>query len=77
MIIAAALYHGQPKIGASTEDLVSVYDGDRTRILIVTFFFGLGFLNLMWFPRWCFRTSGESGRYCGRLTFSRLGSSRT
>jgi hypothetical protein len=48
-IIASALYHGQPKIGASTGDLVSFYDGDRTRILIATFFFALSFLNLMWF----------------------------
>ncbi len=48
-IIAAALYRGRPEIGASTDDLVSYYDGDRTRILIATFFFGMAFLNLMWF----------------------------
>ncbi len=31
--------------------LVSFYDGDRTRILIATFIFGLAVLNLLWFRR--------------------------
>ena len=36
-------------MGASAEKLVSFYDGDRTRILIATIIFCLGFLNLLWF----------------------------
>src|SRR6186997_1073087 len=48
-VIGAILYHGQPKIGASAQSLVSFYDGDRTRILFATFVFGLAFLNLLWF----------------------------
>jgi len=49
LIIASVIYGGQPKLGASPSDLVSFYDGDRTRILIAAIFFCLAFLNLMWF----------------------------
>src|SRR5215510_8500648 len=48
-IVGAIIYGDQPKIGASSDDLVSFYDGDRTRILIATFIFGLALLNLLWF----------------------------
>jgi len=48
-IIASVIYGGQPKLGSSPHDLVSFYDGDRTRILIAAIFFCLAFLNLMWF----------------------------
>jgi len=48
-VVAAIVYGDQPKVGASSDDLVSFYDGDRTRILIATFIFGLALLNLMWF----------------------------
>src|SRR5262245_10612712 len=48
-IIGAIIYGDQPKVGASSDDLVSFWDGDRTRILIATFIFGLALLNLMWF----------------------------
>ena len=48
--VAAYLVYGpQPKIGASANELVSFYDGDRTRILIAAVIFGLAVLNLMWF----------------------------
>jgi len=48
-VVASVIYSDQPKVGASTSDLVSFYDGDRTRILIATVIFGLGVLNLLWF----------------------------
>jgi hypothetical protein len=50
LLIAAYVIRGaQPKIGASADALVSFYSGDRTRVLIGTFFLGLNLLNLLWF----------------------------
>jgi hypothetical protein len=49
LIIAFVLYGSQPKLGASAVNLVSFFDGDRTRILIATVFFCLVFLELLWF----------------------------
>jgi hypothetical protein len=49
LVVAGALYGTSPKVGASAEKLVSFYDGDRTRILIATVIFCIGFLNLLWF----------------------------
>ena len=49
LVVAGVIYGSQPKVGASAEKLVSFYDGDRTRILIATVIFCLGFLNLLWF----------------------------
>ncbi|HKR86291.1 MAG TPA: hypothetical protein VJS37_19175, partial [Terriglobales bacterium] len=48
-IIAYIIYGTQPQVGASSDALVTFYDGERTRILIATVFFGLAVLNLMWF----------------------------
>jgi hypothetical protein len=48
-ILAFLLYGDQPKVGASTDKLVSFYDGDRTRILIAAVIAGLAILNLLWF----------------------------
>jgi len=48
-IVAFFIYGDQPKLGASDADLVSFYDGDRTRILIATVFFCFAFLELLWF----------------------------
>jgi hypothetical protein len=55
-IIAAVLFlvsyiilGNQPKVGASTEKLISFYDGDRTRVLIAMVVFGFAVLCLMWF----------------------------
>ena len=48
----------------SAEKLVSFYDGDRTRILIATVIFCLGFLNLLWFAAALstnLRDAGKSG----------------
>ena len=48
-VIAFIVFGDQPKVGASADELVSFYDGDRTRILIATVIFGFAVLNLMWF----------------------------
>jgi hypothetical protein len=48
-VIAYVIYGDQPDVGASTDELVSFYDGDRTRILIASVVFGLAVLNLLWF----------------------------
>jgi hypothetical protein len=49
IVIAGFVYGDQPKLDASIKDLVSFYDGDRTRILIATVIFCLSFLELLWF----------------------------
>ena len=48
-IIAGVIYGSQPKLGASAGELVSFYEGDRTRILIATVIFCFAFLELLWF----------------------------
>jgi hypothetical protein len=49
LVVGGVLYGNSPKVGASAEKLVSFYDGDRTRILIATVIFCIGFLTLLWF----------------------------
>lgn len=49
LVVGGVLYGSSPEVGASAEKLVSFYDGDRTRILIATVVFCIGFLNLLWF----------------------------
>lgn len=49
LIIAFIIYGSQPDVGATPGELVSFFDGDRTRILIATVIFCFGFLNLLWF----------------------------
>jgi hypothetical protein len=48
-IVGWIIYGSQPKIGSSAVDLVSFYDGDRTRILIGATLLAFNILNLMWF----------------------------
>ncbi len=48
-IVGAVIHGTPPKVGASADTLVSFYDGDSTRILIASVFFGFALLNLMWF----------------------------
>jgi hypothetical protein len=48
-IIASLIYGTQPPVGASADALTAFYNGDRTRILIAVFCFGLNLLNLLWF----------------------------
>jgi hypothetical protein len=49
IIIATVIYGSEPKVGASSDQLVSFYDGSRTRILIATVIFCLSFLEVLWF----------------------------
>ena len=63
-IIASVVYGDQPEVGASPDELVSFYDGDRTRILIAAFIFGLALLNLLWFAaalRSALHDAGQGG----------------
>lgn len=48
-VIAYFIYGDQPKVGSSTDALISLYDGNRTRILIAAFLLGMALLNLLWF----------------------------
>jgi hypothetical protein len=48
-IVCWLIYGSQPKVGASAAQLVSFYDGDRTRVLIAASLFAFNLLNLMWF----------------------------
>jgi len=48
-IVAAFIFGSRPDIGASAEALGAFYHGERTRILIAVFCFGLNLLNLLWF----------------------------
>jgi hypothetical protein len=48
-IVACVIYGTQPHVGAPADALTAFYHGERTRILIAVFFFGLNLLNLLWF----------------------------
>ena len=48
-IIGHFVYGDQPNVGSSPDTIVSFYDGNRTRILIATFIFGMAVLYLLWF----------------------------
>jgi hypothetical protein len=63
-IIAYFIYGDQPNVGSSPDTLVSFYDGNRMRILIATFIFGMAVLNLLWFAaaiRSALRDAGQDG----------------
>src|ERR1700737_1990764 len=63
-IVAYFVYGDQPKVGSSPDALVSFYDGNRIRILIATFIYGMALLNLLWFAaaiRSVLRESGQDG----------------
>jgi hypothetical protein len=62
LIIASVIYGSQPQIGASADALVAFYHGDRTRILIAVFFFGLNLLNLLWFTTAVRTTLADAGQ---------------
>jgi succinate dehydrogenase/fumarate reductase cytochrome b subunit len=62
--IAYVIYGVQPKVGASADSLVSYYDGDRTRILMMTMLFGVAVLLLLWFAaaiRSALHDAGQGG----------------
>ena len=63
-IIAYFVYGDQPKLGSAPDTLVAFYDGNRMRILIATFLFGMALLNLLWFAaaiRSALRDAGQDG----------------
>jgi hypothetical protein len=49
IIIASVVYGSAPKSGAGADELVSFFNGDRTRILIAGVIFCFAFLELLWF----------------------------
>ncbi|HEY2798714.1 MAG TPA: hypothetical protein VGK26_12550 [Thermoanaerobaculia bacterium] len=61
-IIACVLYGHLPGVHASADELVAFYGGERTRILIAAFFFGLNILNLMWFAAALRNTLYDAGK---------------
>jgi hypothetical protein len=64
LIIAYFIYGDQPKVGSSPDILASFYDGNRMRILIAAFVFGMAVLNLLWFAaaiRSALRDAGQDG----------------
>jgi hypothetical protein len=61
-IIAYVIYGHQPQVGASADELVAFYDGDRTRILIAAVFFGMAVLNLLWFAAALRTTLADAGQ---------------
>jgi hypothetical protein len=61
-IIASLIFGTQPQVGAPADALVAFYNGDRTRILIAVFFFGLNLLNLLWFTTAVRATLADAGQ---------------
>jgi hypothetical protein len=61
-IIASLIYGTQPQVGASADALTAFYNGDRTRILIAVFCFGLNLLNLLWFTMAVRTILADAGR---------------
>jgi hypothetical protein len=61
-IIASVIYGTQPPVGASADALAAFYHGERTRILIAVFFFGLNLLNLLWFTMAVRATLADAGQ---------------
>lgn len=61
-VVAYVIYGDQPKVGASAEELVSFYDGDRTRILIASVLFGGAVLFLLWFAAAIASTLRDAGQ---------------
>jgi hypothetical protein len=61
-LVAYLVYGHQPEVGASANALVAFYDGERTRILIATVFYGFAILNLMWFAAALRTTLADAGQ---------------
>ena len=61
-IIASVIYGTQPQVGASADALAAFYHGERTRILIAVFLFGLNLLNLLWFTTAARTTLADAGQ---------------
>jgi hypothetical protein len=61
-IIACLIYGTRPHVGASADALAAFYTGERTRILIAVFCFGLNLLNLLWFTMAVRATLADAGQ---------------
>jgi hypothetical protein len=61
-IVAWVVYGSQPGLGAGSIALVAFFHGERTRILVAVFFFGLNLLNLLWFTTAVRSTLADAGR---------------
>ena len=62
LIVACFIYGTQPGVGAPADALSAFYQGERTRILIAVFFFGLNLLNLLWFTMAVRTTLADAGQ---------------
>ena len=61
-VVASVIYGTQPPVGAPADALAAFYHGERTRILIAVFFFGLNLLNLLWFATAVRTTLADAGQ---------------
>ena len=62
LAIAAFIVGGEaPKVGDSTDDLISYYDGDRGQVLVSSLLFAFGLLLFVWFAAAIANTLRESG----------------
>lgn len=61
-IVGYLIYGEQPKVGASADELVSFYDGDRARVLIATVLFAGAVVFLLWFAAAIASTLRDAGR---------------
>src|SRR5690349_17183590 len=62
LIVACLIYGSQPGVGAPPDALTVFYHGERTRILIAVFCFGLNLLNLLWFTMAVRTTLADAGQ---------------
>jgi len=61
-VVAYIIYGDQPKVGASTDDIVAFYDGDRGRIITGSIIFSVALLFLLWFVAAIASTLREAGQ---------------
>lgn len=64
-VIAFIVGGEAPTVSDSTEDLISYYDGDRGKVLVSSFIFGLALLFFLWFAAAIANLLRETGE--GRL----------
>lgn len=61
-VLVYVIYGTQPQVGASSDELMAFYNGQRTRILIAAAFSGLNLLNLLWFATALRTTLADAGQ---------------
>jgi hypothetical protein len=64
-VVAFIILGEPPKVNASTDDIVSFFDGDRGRVLTSMIVFGIAFILLLWFVGAIANALREAGE--GRL----------